>query len=406
MPQYSDAMNQKNRLQNILAYGKLAAALLLMFAMAYAFTFHLDGDIGVVVFSFLIIAPLLSILLAVFAKKRVSMQLRAPEYIAKGRQCSVQIQLRADGFLPIPFLRIRLAASAALQVQDDRAVQTALSPKQPQEIEFPMTALHDGCANASLSQAEVSDYLGLLHFPLENLPQCLKIGVIPPVPSLTNAGVLLHSVSDAVLTQDEEEEESAAAFSSVSMPGYIHRDYVEGDSLRRINWKLSAKRGKLMVRMDEAASAVRPVVVLDLRMTEDEQELSMRDTLIEGALGFLVLLVQQGIACTLRYATEGNWQQRILETEDAVRETAVELATADFRNDGFRIDRSALQDKAGAYLIYTANPDAVLAQELAEFHDHGHISCIVPEQLQLTQMPHTDALWTIAADFTMTAVQK
>ena len=36
------------------------------------------------------------------------------------------------------------------------------------------------------------------------------------------------------------------------MPGYEHREYVAGDSPRRVNYKLSAKKQKLMVRLDES----------------------------------------------------------------------------------------------------------------------------------------------------------
>ena len=34
--------------------------------------------------------------------------------------------------------------------------------------------------------------------------------------------------------------------------------------MKRVNWKLSAKKNQLMVRLDEAASAVQPVIALDL----------------------------------------------------------------------------------------------------------------------------------------------
>lgn len=406
MPQYGDAMNElRKRLSAVLSYIKLAVALLLMFLMAYLFTFHLDGDIGVVVWSFLIIAPLLSFLLAFLARKQITAQLHAPTYIAKGRTFSANLRLRTNGKLPVPFVRLSVSHSANFQPEDARDIQTALFPEQPQEISYGMTARYAGCGDMMLDSLRISDYLGLFSFPVKELPPCLKIGVIPEIPSLTNAGVLLHTVSDTVMTQDDEEE-TAAAFSSVSMPGYVHRDYVEGDSLRRINWKLSAKRGKLMVRMDEAAATVRPTVILDLRQTAAEDALQMRDTLMEGALGFLLLLVQQGVACSLRFASEGNWKQLILENEDAVREAAVELAAADFRNDGCRLDRAALQEKAGAYLIYTANPDDVLSQYMAEFHDHGYLCCVLPKSLHVTDVPHTDALWTLSEDFIMTALQK
>lgn len=407
MVQYGDAMNgQKKQHSGILSYCKLAAAFLMMFAMAYVFTFYLDGDIGVVIWSFLLIAPILSFLLAFLARRHIRASLQAPVYIAKGKRFSANVQLNADGFLPIPFLRLELQQTANFQPEDARCIQTSLSPKAPERIAYELTARYAGSGGVSLESVHVTDYLGLLSLPVQGFPHYVKIGVIPEIPSLTGAGVMLHTVSDVVLTQDDEEEESAAAFSSMSMPGYVHRDYVEGDSLRRINWKLSAKRGRLMVRMDEAASAVRPTVILDLRQAETEDALRMRETLMEGALGFLILLVRQGIPCSIRFASEGSWKHLILESEDAVREAAVELGAADFRNDGSRLDREALMERAGAFLIYTADPDPVLAAEMAEFHDHGYLCCVVPDCLQTESIPHADAVWTLSADHTMTALQK
>lgn len=405
---YGDAMSvQKKKFSAVFSYCKLAAALIMMAVMAYAFTFYLDGDIGVVIWSFLIIAPLLSILLAFLASKHVKIQLEAPTYVIKGRGFSPTIRLTADGRLPIPFLRCTMRQNANFTPVDDRTVQCALIAGQMQEIQYSMTAAYAGCGAFSMDNVTVSDYLGLVNFSVKELPEAVKIGVIPEIPSLTGAAVMLHAVSDVVMTHDDDEEESSAAFSSVSMPGYIHRDYVPGDNLRRINWKLSAKRNKLMVRMDEAAATVRPSVILDLQYADQTTEqLKMRETLMEGALGFLMLLVQQGIACSLRFASEGVWKCFVLENEDAVRTAAVELATADFMHDGCRLDRSALQDKAGAFLIYSATPDISLATTMAEFHDHGFLCCVVPEALQVDEIPNADAVWTLSEDFTMTAQQK
>ncbi len=395
----------RKRLNAVISIIKLIVAFIMMFAMAYAFTFYLDGDIGVVIFSFLIIAPLLSFLLTFLARKHVSVSVQAPAYVAKGRHFSVSIRLSAEGKLPVPFLRLKVKRHPAFLPEDTRAMQTALMPGQPQELSYGMTAAYAGCGEIALDSFRITDYLGLIGSE-QILPEPVRVAVIPEIPSLTGAGVMLRAVSDIVMTQDDEEEETAAVFSSVSMPGYIHRDYVSGDSLRRINWKLSAKRNKLMVRMDEAAATVRPALILDLQPAETEESLKLREILMEGALGFLLLLVQQGIACSLRFASEGVWKCLVLENEDAVRSAAVELAAADFVHDGCRLDRAALQEKAGAYLIYTAAPDPALSALLAEFHNHGSLCCVVPESLQVESIPHADGIWTLSEDYTMTAQQK
>lgn len=405
---YGDAMRgKKTKLHAVLMYLKLAAALILMAGMAYLFTFNLDGDIGVVIWSFLIIAPLLSFLLTFRGRRNVRVQLEAPTYVAKGKSFAALVRLGSDGRLPVPFVRFGMLQNPCFSQADARNVQCSLMPGEPLEIRQSMTAVYAGCGKLALDTAEISDYLGLINLTIRDLPKALTVGVIPEIPSLTDAGIMLHTVTDIVATQDEDEEESSAAFSSVSMPGYIHRDYVPGDNLRRINWKLSAKRQKLMVRMDEAAATVRPSVILDLCNAEyTEEQLKMRETLMEGALGFLMLLVRQGVSCSLRFASECSWKCIVLENEDAVRAAAVDLATADFRHDGCRLDRSALQEKAGAFLVYTANPDAELSQTFSQFHNHGYLCCVVPRLLQKNSIAHTDAVWTLSEDFTMTAQQK
>lgn len=395
----------RERLNAVISVIKLILSLAAMAGMAYAFTFFLDGDIGVVIFSFLLITPLLSFLLTYSARKKIHVSLEAPAYTAKGRHFSVNIRLSAEGKLPIPFLRIGLRQNAAFLPEDARDIQTAMMSGESIQLPYRMTAVYAGCSEAALETLQLSDYLGLLHFPLA-LPDAVKIAVIPEIPSLTGAGVMLRVVSDVVLTQDEEAEESSAAFSTVSMPGYIHRDYVPGDSLRRINWKLSAKRDRLMVRMDEAASAVRPSLILDLAPTDTAEALKQREVMMEGALAFLLLLVQQGIPCRLRYASDGGWKCLALENEEAVRTAAVELAAADFQHDGNRLDRELLMEKFGAYMIYTANPDAELAQHMADLHDHGYICCVLPEFLSVQEIAHADAVWTLSEDYTMTALQK
>ena len=169
---------------------------------------------------------------------------------------------------------------------------------------------------------------------------------------------------------------------------------------------MSAKRKKLMVRMDEAVATVRPALVLDLSPDTQEEALTRRDTMLEGALGMLLLLVQQGLPCSVRYASEGTWHTIILETEDAVRSAAVELAMADFVCGDSRFDRSALSERAGAYLVYTARPDAELAAAIAPARNAGYVMCVYPEGTDASALADADALWQLAADYSMTAVQK
>ncbi len=372
--------------------------------IANLFTAYLDGDIGVVLWSFLIIAPLLSELLRWLASRRLAADLEAPVYVAKGKRFSVKTILNASGRLPVPFVRCTLSQTGNLQPEDPRPFQTAMLPGKPLEVQSFMTAAHAGCGEVRLERMLLSDFLGETSAALQDLPETRKIGVIPEIPVLAEASVMLRAVTDLVQTQDEDEEESSAMFSSVASPGYIHRDYVPGDNLRRINWKLSAKRGKFMVRMDEAAATVRPTLLLDLPAEDAPKSWEQRSLLMEGALGFLDLLVQQGVACSLRFPTGGRWECLPLENEEHVRQAAVALATADFSTDGNRLDPDAQQDKAGAFLVYSSHPDAGLSHAMRSLREQGYVSCVTCPELPVPT--EADAVWHLSADFRMTAVQK
>lgn len=389
------------KISALLERSKFYFGLLIMFSLAYLFTHYLDGDIGVVVWSFLILAPLISLLLSWKAARQISARIEAPAYLAKGRSFSVDITVTAESRLPVPFLRCQLVSALNFTREDSRPVQSAMTAEEPLHIPFAMTASYVGCGTVSVKELAVYDYLGWFRFPVRQIPAPVKIGVIPEIPSLSNANVILHTVSDIVLTQDDEEEETSASYSAQSMPGYIHREYIPGDNLKRINWKMSAKRQKLLVRMDEAAAAVRPTVILDLQPEDSPTGLKRREVMIEGALGFLILLVRQGIPCTIRFASEKNWKMLLLESEDDVRNAAVEMAAADFVNDGNRIDLSASHEKAGAYLIYTAHADEALAIEAASLKNLGYVCGVCPAGDDNSALAGFNALWSIGEDYTM-----
>ena len=106
-------------------------------------------------------------------------------------------------------------------------------------------------------------------------------------------------------------------FSANTSPGYEHREYVEGDPLKRVNWKLSSKKNKLMVRLDEAASSVQPLIVLDLyRKTGASAEYAVitEEKIIRSVFGLVTLLVKQGIACDFAYYGTGG--DMVVETVD------------------------------------------------------------------------------------------
>ena len=97
-------MKRKTKVSIFFDRFKLVFGLSAMSAMAYLFTFYLDADIGVVVIAFLLIAPLLSVLLAWLSARRITAELSSPHTLQKGKHFGAVVKLYSDSKLPVPFL--------------------------------------------------------------------------------------------------------------------------------------------------------------------------------------------------------------------------------------------------------------------------------------------------------------
>ena len=417
--------------------------------LALIFMFYLDGSIGVMMLSFLFLMPLISILMTLLVRKKIRLEFILPDSAAKNKQMTVRIRLTKNTVLPIPFLRLMFFADAHF---------APLNPEAPELIDEPLYSetdpevrrtyrrwqkmrskqlLHDtlplclsmgsqkkatyeiavttkycGVGKLSLSEIVLSDYLAMFKIRLKTTIDGSLL-IMPAIPDLKANSRLFRSVSTAVNAADEETD-ATPQFSASTVPGYEHRDYIAGDSLKRINWKLSSKRHHLMVRKDEPVSLARLSVVLDFRRSEvrmhPDVRFAMEEQLIETALGFLMLCTRNGYPCTLCYADSSNrWNDLSIDSGEQLAVEAVSLLQGGFRStaelSGLSVLPPAMMQDAGAVLLYfTADPIpqtvAVLEQRPTELY------MIVPQQLTRfagsIAVPKNGSLWFAAPDNTLT----
>ena len=184
-----------------------------------------------------------------------------------------------------------------------------------------MDALTGGNGEISITDAFVSGFLGFMCLRIAApLPEPVSVGVIPEIPELKSSSQLFRNIADVVVTSDEEEEnDTSMMFSANTAPGYEHREYVQGDPLKRVNWKLSTKKQKLMVRLDEAVASVQPLIVLDIyrsSKTPAAEAVANEEKLIQSVFGLLQLMIEQGIACGFAYV--GQNSETVVESADSI----------------------------------------------------------------------------------------
>ncbi len=208
---------------------------------AVLFTVFISADIGWALIYLIGAAAVLSPLTLLISKKRFTAKLRDFSGVTEyGRNVSFDITLNKRGFCFIPYVELCATANSSIHIR------TSLLFRGTVNVSGNFRASHSGLNTVTLDEVIIRDFLGLLQLRIP-VDQTAHMAVLPRVIEYDGP-----DIPPNLLPSEEEEVEEGNSVRQGGMPGYEHREYVEGDSPRRVNYKLSAKKQKLMVRLDES----------------------------------------------------------------------------------------------------------------------------------------------------------
>ncbi|MGN0680324.1 MAG: DUF58 domain-containing protein [Oscillospiraceae bacterium] len=214
-----------------------------VFAVIFSLMFllFLNGEIGSVLLYIAVGVSVLAFVLLCVSKKHFTARLRGLSGTVEcGRTVEFEVILEKKGFCFIPFVEVCVDAEESLRLR------TSLLFRKTVSVKGSFVPKHSGLNKVVLEKVIIGDFLGNGKFTV-NVAEESQLAVFPQVVEYDGPEVLPN-----MLPSEEEEAEEGVSTRQGGMPGYEHREYVPGDSPRRVNYKLSAKRGKLMVRLDES----------------------------------------------------------------------------------------------------------------------------------------------------------
>ncbi|MFR6025947.1 MAG: AAA family ATPase [Christensenellales bacterium] len=239
---------------------------------------------------------------------------------ARGGAC--RFHLRVFG-LPAVIAPIALKIELPGGRQSDFWLSTRLFGTTESENEF--ACPHVGVFPVGVSQLTISDCFGLFAFrrSMRGAPQ--------------NVAVLPNPVQTAPLPVSPGEGENSSAqraLSDHSIPEDI-RAWQDGDELKRVHWKLSARRQSLMVHTYETPQRPDALILLDIAQPSGAARSALIDALTEGCAGTIESLLQAGrmTRLPLELSGQGELAGQGMESFDAMRRA---LAAAGYnRQDDF-----------------------------------------------------------------------
>lgn len=285
-------------IKNIVSY-------LFLIAVAVLFMLFLDGPGGSYLLIALIAAALISVSLCIYTKNTLSAELKLDENILnKGDIVRLSLKLEKRGSLPTSFITAEFFSSVHFSANGENKLRTVIFGKEETAFEKAYRAGYFGSGKIGVSSIIVSDYLGLISFNIYIRNSLTEVKIYPDIPEISGRDGFARSLTDAV-TFDDDEETTSTQNNMNGFPGYEHRKYTAGDNLKLVNWKLSAKRGELFVRLLEGAGSAEQVFVLDKKCTN----IADTELAAEAMLGMTMIFAKAELPVRIMVRISEVWEE-------------------------------------------------------------------------------------------------
>ena len=205
----------------------------------------------------LIILPVLSVLAASRTRYRISwVRTVSPTRVPAGHTASVCIQLDNVSRLPTGLLLAEDAVPYSIGSRP-RFILDRIEPGGSRRLSYPIQPDHRGKYAIGPLHVRVADAFGLAKVGSIAAPPCTLV-VTPAVTALPHT-----SLAGSWLGEGDARASTAAAAGEDDV---VPRAYRDGDELRRVHWRSTARYGELMVRREEQRWRNRAVLFLDTRL--------------------------------------------------------------------------------------------------------------------------------------------
>ena len=153
--------------------------------------------------------------------------------VRRGDQVQLRLTARHRGWLPVAPVLLRLSSPAAR-----REIRLRDAPGRLQTLNMPIHAAHVGVFSTGVESCAVEDLLGFFSRDMVPSSARFELAVFPRT---------FDTEPLTLSPGDPGSEIMARATEDLSAPSDV-RAYQPGDAMKKIHWKLSLRKGELMVR--------------------------------------------------------------------------------------------------------------------------------------------------------------
>ena len=269
---------------------KPAAVLLVTFALAVS----LKNDFVYFLLGFELMVSFAAFCQVFWLSRKVKVQVRIPESrVLRGESFQIRAELKNTSRFPIPQLMVRLAVRPFPEQEEVLLNgKLMLDGREQGSLCFQMDSSHCGCLEIRSDRLVITDCLGIFQYrcPIDRVSRS-PLFILPEAPA---SGPVLPDFQGRF--PGEKGDGGRQGSSAVDISGI--RSYREGDSLKLVHWKLTARWNDLMVKeMQEPAEKI-TWVYLNLReqpgLPGVRRDPEAWDAFLETVLSLSAMLLKMG----------------------------------------------------------------------------------------------------------------
>ena len=378
----------------------------LCFIMAIALAYLISGSGGVFVAMLLLMAHLFSLAMLVVSVKSVDVSLSLSSAIVnRGDSFSAQLRFDKKTMLPSSFVEVTIGVTPNIEGESEiMTYKLMCAGLHGEVIDIPLKAVMCCGGEIRIEKIEFIDYLGMIGRKRAKLPEKCTVRILPRIPDTGTQTEMLRAVSSNISFDDTDEESDETSSALTGVPGYEHRQYIAGDPLKRVNWKLSSKKDQLMVRLDEKITSSSQIFRLDIPVAEvpDKDSYTMMDISVEGSLALLSMLVRSGYESEYNYCIEGRWEQQTVSDLGSLTMLQERLAGIVPYPAELRDPDHDINEKGKAMICFTACTGA-MTKELAELADGFNGNIVIVRESGINAL--RSDMWSVDREFEFTKLQ-
>lgn len=245
-------------------------------------------------------------LLCVYFRFKIYQRLESRNVVC-GQPVPYFFVLQNDDHFAFTSVGVRLFSSFSFVEKLPDGISCELLPGDRYTFETKLVCKYRGEYEVGVKEIVITDFLRLFQVSYR-VPETIKALVMPRVVRVDE----LQCIADIQALLQRE------AYRARTEPDVVVRDYVQGDAIRQIHWKATARAQELKVRTRTGEEKAGIAILCDTKRygADNREYLPLENKMLEVLLALTIYFAQRNMACDVCYGQRGMVRRHVQNLED------------------------------------------------------------------------------------------